>query len=201
MAKAKRTGNHTPDPRTTILDATIAIMLETGYAAVSARRVASKAGVKPSLLQYYFPTMDELLLAVFRRAAGEAYARHVEARDSSGLRALWGLTVDSHYTALGIEFMALANHNKLIKAEMVKFIKRSRRAETETLARLLEGKLDDPDRYPPNAVSFILGAIRRGFVSEQGLGVHVGHAETRAIVEHWIDRLTKAPKAKRRRSA
>ena len=46
--------------RALLIDATIQIMLEEGYAAATSRRVAAKAGVKPALVHYYFPTMDEL---------------------------------------------------------------------------------------------------------------------------------------------
>ena len=47
-------------------------MLEEGYAAVTSRRVAAKANLKPQLVHYYFRTMDDLFLAIHRRrvAAG-----------------------------------------------------------------------------------------------------------------------------------
>ena len=38
-------------------------MIDEGYAAVSTRRVAAKAGLTPPLVHYYFPTTDDLLLA------------------------------------------------------------------------------------------------------------------------------------------
>src|SRR5690349_20615746 len=49
--------------------ATAQIMLEEGYAASTSRRVAAKAGVKPALVHYYFPSMDDLFLAVLRDSA------------------------------------------------------------------------------------------------------------------------------------
>lgn len=55
--------------RDLLIDATIKVMVEDGYAAATSRRVAGEAGVKPALVHYYFPTMDELYLDVFRRGA------------------------------------------------------------------------------------------------------------------------------------
>ena len=55
--------------RQALIQATAQIMLEEGYAAATSRRVAAKAGVKPALVHYYFPSMDELFLAVLRAGA------------------------------------------------------------------------------------------------------------------------------------
>ena len=52
-----------------LVAATELLMHEEGYVAVSARRVAARAGLKPQLVHYYFRTMDELLLDVFDRFA------------------------------------------------------------------------------------------------------------------------------------
>jgi AcrR family transcriptional regulator len=42
-------------------------MLDSGYASVSYRALAAKAGVTPSLVQYYFPTLDDMFVAAIRR--------------------------------------------------------------------------------------------------------------------------------------
>ena len=69
MATARRTGTETSKTRATLLDVTERLMRNEGYAAVSSRRVASEAGVTGALVHYYFPTLDDLFLAVFRRGA------------------------------------------------------------------------------------------------------------------------------------
>ncbi len=70
-AHALAAQNRAPDAknRTVLLDAAEKVMLEHGYAAVSSRRVAEQAGLKPQLVHYYFVNMDELLAEVFRRRA------------------------------------------------------------------------------------------------------------------------------------
>ena len=57
-----------------LLDAAEQLMLDDGYAAVTSRRVADKAGLKPQLVHYYFRTMDDLFEAIFRRRAEQGLA-------------------------------------------------------------------------------------------------------------------------------
>lgn len=49
--------------RRLLLDATVALVGRAGPAAVTQRAVAAEAGVAPSAVLYYFPTVDDLLVA------------------------------------------------------------------------------------------------------------------------------------------
>ena len=69
MASARRIGAPDAKNRSVLIDAAEQLTLEEGYAAVTSRRVAEQAGLKPQLVHYYFRTMEELFLAVFRRRA------------------------------------------------------------------------------------------------------------------------------------
>jgi AcrR family transcriptional regulator len=69
MAAARRIGAPDAKNRGVLLETAEQLMLEEGYVAVTSRRVADKAGLKPQLVHYYFRTMDDLFLAVFRRRA------------------------------------------------------------------------------------------------------------------------------------
>ncbi|MDQ2635255.1 MAG: TetR/AcrR family transcriptional regulator, partial [Actinomycetota bacterium] len=78
--------------RQALIEATAQVMLEDGYAAATSRRVAAKAGVKPALVHYYFPTMDDLYLAVLRAGAEANLARQRQALiEDRPLHALWRL--------------------------------------------------------------------------------------------------------------
>ena len=74
MASARRIGGPDAKNRVVLLDAAEQLMLDEGYAAVTSRRVAEQAELKPQLVHYYFRTMDELFLAVFRRRAEQGLA-------------------------------------------------------------------------------------------------------------------------------
>jgi TetR/AcrR family transcriptional regulator len=63
------------DSKTRLIEAAERLMREEGYAAVTSRRVASKAGLKPQLVHYYFRTMDDLFLAILEQGAGQDRVR------------------------------------------------------------------------------------------------------------------------------
>ena len=89
-----------------------------------------RRGSSRSLVHYYFRTMDDLFLEVFRRRADENLAhfeRTVEADNS--LRTLWRLNADPRGAAFMAEFVALANHRKSIRTEIARYAERSRAAE------------------------------------------------------------------------
>lgn len=54
-ASPRRVGAETSQTRDALLEAVAQMMLEEGYASVTYRALAAKAGVTPSLVQYYFP--------------------------------------------------------------------------------------------------------------------------------------------------
>lgn len=162
-------------------------MREEGYGAVSTRRVATRAGLKPSLVHYYFPTTDDLLIALFRRGADQSDAMLEAALAASDpLQALWSFFADSSRTALTLEFMALANHRKTIRSLMVEHSEAMR----ERQVALLKDRLPGLEDCPPAALSLVLAGIGRVLIMEGGLGVSSGHAEARAFVEQWLERLT-----------
>src|SRR4051812_8733078 len=97
--------------RKLILDATEQLMVDQGYASVSTRRVATEAGLKPSLVHYYYKTTDDLVIALYHREAEQTLRRLTQALASEKpLEALWKLNMDRTRTVLAGEFLALANH-------------------------------------------------------------------------------------------
>jgi len=89
-------GLESAENRDVLLDAAEQLMREEGYAAVTSRRVAAKAGLKPQLVHYYFRTMDDLFLELIRRGTEQRRARLVRALESSEpLRGVWEICCDS----------------------------------------------------------------------------------------------------------
>src|SRR5882757_3323574 len=138
MASARRIGAPDAKNRGVLLDAAEQLLLEDGYAAVTSRRVADRAGLKPQLVHYYFRTMEDLFLEVFRRRANEGAERQARALASDHpVRALWEFNVDPRGTALTMEFIALANHRKVIRAEIARYAEQFRMQQIEALATVL----------------------------------------------------------------
>lgn len=187
---ARRFGTDRPATRAQLLDATLELIVEQGYAAVSGRKVASKAGLNASLVHYYFPTTEDLLVAAYRRGAEQSLERHREAALSENpLRALWALSADPSRTALAIEFMALANHRKAIGVEIARYAEEIRALQAAALARFLEDSPIDLGPCTPLAATVLLAGIARALVMEEGVGIRAGHEDTRAFVEWLLNRL------------
>jgi TetR/AcrR family transcriptional regulator len=183
----RRLGAEDSASRSALLDAAQHLLLEEGYAAVTSRRVAARAGLKPQLVHYYFRTMDDLFLALVRRGAEQNLERQARALASpQPLRALWELANDPAGTTLTVELFALSNHRKAIRAELASYAEQFRRLQRDALATVLEGYGLDPRTYPPDAVLVLLTSLSQVLVMEEALGVTTGHAEMRALVERVL---------------
>src|SRR5271165_3072296 len=197
MTSARRIGAPDAKNRGVLLDAAEQLMLEEGYAAVTSRRVAEKAELKPQLVHYYFRTMDDLFLAAFRRRAEEgleAQAQVLQARQP--LWALWRFSIDPAATAITMEFIALANHRKALKAEIAYYAERFREEQRKALSMVLDRyglDVGDPAEVPPLVWSVLMTSVSRVLVIEQALGMSAGHVETVEFVERYLYRLEGAP--------
>jgi AcrR family transcriptional regulator len=187
MTATRRIGSEDSATRTALLDAAEQLMREEGYAAVTSRRVAARAGLKPQLVHYYFRTMDDLFLALVRRGAEHNLARQARALASpQPLRALWEFSSDRAGTTLTMEFSALANHRKAIRAELATYAEEFRRLQSEALAGVLARYGVDPEAFPPDAILVLITSISRVLVMEEALGLTTGHDEMRALVERVL---------------
>ena len=185
----RRIGTVDSKSRAQLLDAAEQLMLDEGYAAVTSRRIAARAGLKPQLVHYYFRTMDDLFLEVFRRRADENIARveRAVAADSS-LRTLWRLNADPRGAAFNIEFVALANHRKAIRAEIARYAERYRAAQLEALTAALDTH-GIADQLPPVVALLLMTGLSQIMSLEQALGVTSGHDATLAFIDSTIARL------------
>src|SRR5262249_43987454 len=90
MASKRRLGLENSTSARAVLDGVEAVLREDGYAALSAGSVAERAGLKHQLVYYYFQTMDDLLMATYRRHTDRVFER-IEAASQSPrpLHAIW----------------------------------------------------------------------------------------------------------------
>ena len=187
MAPARRSSVDDSTTRTALLDAAQSLMLEGGYAAVTTRRIAAKAGVNSALVYYYFDTMDGLFIALFRRGSERSLERMEAALASpKPLWGLWDVLNDQPNSALTMEFIALANHRKAIRAEIAASGRRFRKLQLKMLSSVLEDYGVDPASWPPASVILLLSGISRFLLIEKAFDVEIGHADTVALVERHI---------------
>ena len=194
MASARRIGAPDAKNRGVLIDAAEQLILEEGYAAVTSRRVADRAGLKPQLVHYYFRTMEELFLAVFRRRAEEGLGVLATALESpQPLWALWRFSTKPEATRLTMEFMALANHRKALRAEIVYYAERFRQEQNRAIAAALRPYGVDVSVVPPVVWTVFATSVSQGLVMERELGMCTGHAETFEFCEQWLRRLEGEP--------
>ncbi len=190
MTSARRIGAPDAKNRAVLLDAAEQLMLEEGYAAVTSRRVAERAALKPQLVHYYFRTMDDLFLAAFRRRAEQGLeVQAMVLQAPQPLWALWRFSTDPAATAITMEFIALANHRKALKAEIALYAERFREEQRKALTTILarydkDGR--DPVKLPPLVWAVLMTSVSRVLVLEQALDMSAGHRETVEIVESYL---------------
>ena len=196
----RRIGDESSRTRAALLDAAEALMREEGYAAVTSRKVANRAGLTPQLVHYYFRTMDDLFLALWRRFVNKNVERQTRSWESpEPLRALWDVSRNLTDVVLESEFLAVAHHRKTVGQQVASDGDAYRKMQIEGIARLLP-EYDLPDRdCSAEVVVMLLTSVSRTMALQKDLGMSVSHREVARYIDGWLERLEKH-RARRRRT-
>lgn len=198
MAEPRRRRAASEEKRTRLLDAAEEIMLREGYAAVTSRNVAGHVGIQAPLLHYYFPTIDDLFVAVLRRRAERNLARMAAALAApQPLRAWWDLASDPRGTALFVELLAAVNHRPVLKAEVGEVAREMRRMQVAVLDDVLPEYGLDPKALPPALIAAAIQGLALGLVSDEVAGYETAHVQVRAAMGRLVTRLERR-RARRR---
>lgn len=198
MPEGRRPRAASEEKRRRLLDATEEIMLKDGYAAVSSRSVATAVGIQAPLVHYYFPTLDDLFVAVLRRRAGRNVERMAAALLSpEPIRAWWKLASDPRGTALFVELLAAANHRPPLKAEVGDVAREIRRMQMEVLDKLLVEYGIDPELFPPPLVAAAVQGLAFSAVQDHVAGYDTAAGEAIAAMDRLVDRLEAGRKQRR----
>jgi AcrR family transcriptional regulator len=201
MGSSRRVGTETSKTRSVLLDSTERLMLDEGYAAVTYRSVAGRSEVTAGLVQYYFPSLDDLFIALLRRRSEgnlEKLLERLETHAEEPLRVLWEYSSDETSAALLMEFMALANHRKTIRAEIAEVIERSRKVQLDALSERWGDLGLTTVGVSPAALLFLLTGIPKMMLLENAIGISTGHAEIVTLVEQQLERHDSPPKTPNR---
>jgi AcrR family transcriptional regulator len=176
--------------RGTLMDAVESVMREKGYGAISARSIAEYAGIKHQLVYYYYSTIEDLLLATYRRRTGRLM-EIVEAALSAEqpIAALWEVYSDPYDSALTLEYMALSNHSEVIRLETASFGEQLRQTGLGNIAPRAVKTKDGEKLIDPVALTYVLRSIGAIMGMEGALGIFGGHQETRALIQWCLGQL------------
>jgi len=105
--------------RALLLDAAERLMLDEGYAAVTTRRLGAYAHINPQLVHYYFPSLDDLFIALLQRRTADHLKTVKETLASDRpFRAFWLMSRDPTDAGITAELNALSRHRKALRAKI-----------------------------------------------------------------------------------
>lgn len=186
--QTRRLGLEGSQTRARFIDAAEEVLRDEGMPSLTARQVATKAGLKTQLLYYYFRTMDDLILALVRRVNEHRMERFAEVlAGPEPLRGLWALNCDPSSAALASELTSIAIHRETIRTEIVRSAEEFRALQVAAVARLMPAGIGDEGAAA--GIVMIAVALARMIVAESALGLTDGHAEAMAIIEKTLQRL------------
>lgn len=191
MATSRRFGPRDSATSEAILDATERVLRTRGYAAATSRNVAEEAGIRQGLVYYYFKTMDDLLLATFRRRTERWIERLAQqVRSENSVQAIWEDLSQRVDGRLAFEFVALANHHDGIREEARHFLSEARRFQTAAIQSAIEAKGIDLEPANASSLAFILYAATLILRRESSIGVSEAHADVTALLQEIVDKLS-----------
>jgi len=189
MVSTRRIGSETSATREAIMQAAVLVLQEHGARALTASKIAEKAGVKPHMVHYYFRSVDDLVLELVRShgTLGLKNTARAIASDEP-IRALWDLEMSFKWGVVAMELGNLAVHNDSVRAEMMRYIEDMRRLQAEAIDRHFQLRgFDSP--FPSVAITQIITAIARQISREKAFDVTLGHDQMIAVVEDLLDLL------------
>lgn len=160
-----------------ILHAALSVLIEEGYQALTMRRIASKCGLRPGNISYYFKSKDDLVRALldaimtsyesaFRTAMDEA-GSDPESRMKVLIQLILEDITTKKTTHVFPELWALSNHDPFVKERLYDLYSRQYGYFEELIAQL-NPSLAEEDRR--ELAVYISAAL-------EGMTVFAGHGK------------------------
>jgi AcrR family transcriptional regulator len=183
-----------------LLTAAESLLIEVGYAGITVRRLAERAGVNHGLVHYYFGSMQDLLLRVVERFTDglierqrAMYAADVPFIDK-WRQAMAFLDEDSRsgYQKIWFELQAMAWNDERVRARLQhvhqQWVDVLLPAFTTGLAELGV----HPELYPARGVVSLVVTFNEGIMAERLSGVDSGHRALLDMIDNLLERLEEA---------
>ena len=182
-----------------LLRAAESLLVEVGYAGITVRRLAERAGVNHGLVHYYFGSMQDLLLRVVERFTEGLIERQraMYAADIPFIdkwrQAMAFLDEDSEsgYHKVFFELQAMAWNDERVRGRL----QHVHQQWVEVLTPAFDAGLAelgvDPEVYPTRAVVSLVVTFNLGIMVERLLGVDSGHRQLLRVIDDLLERLEK----------
>jgi AcrR family transcriptional regulator len=186
MALPKATRAETEDR---FLDAAERLLVESGHAGITTRRLAEEAAANHGLVHYYFGSIENLFVRVLERFTARLIERQrrMYASDASFIEkwrmAMNYLDADRDYQRIWYELQALAWSRPALRDRVAQ-------VNAEWRAVLREAFAEPLERYELpislEAVVALVATFNEGLILERLSGIESGHAELLEWIDAWL---------------
>lgn len=185
----RRRGSKESDTRGKLLSAARDLLVEEGYGAITTRRIGERAGVKYQLVHYYFTSLDELFIELFRTGAEGNLARLEElAAGDVSLRTVWEMNAYANEGAtLMTEFAAMANRSPALREELAKYARLFRQRQVRLAEQALARDGLPDDVVPPVVITMLTLGLGQLVALDRAIGFTDGHAELKSWMDGWLE--------------
>ena len=174
-----------------LLDAAERVLVASGYAGITTRRLAEEAGVNHGLVHYYFGSVENLLVRVLERFTERQITRQREmyAADTPFLEKWrtamrYMMSEDRAYEKVWYELQALAWNRPELQ-------ERVDRVNAEWRAVLAEAFAEPRKHYgigmPLEALVSLVITFNEGVMLERLSGIETGHRELLEWIDNWLE--------------
>ena len=173
-----------PSPRAVaedaLLDAAERLLVESGYAAITTRRLAEEAGVNHGLVHYYFGSMENVLVQALERFTARLIERQRAMYAAEGpflekWRRRWRTSRPTRgYQKIWLELQALAWNRPELRERVARVTAEWRTVLTEAFAK---ARTEYGIEMPLAALVSLVMTFNEGIMLERLFGIDEGHAE------------------------
>ena len=184
--------------KTAMMDASEELLFEVGYAGVTSRAVAERAGVNRGLVHYYFGSMEELLTQTLERFVGQlAEALEALSEDPNLSFAdkwrlgsqFWVEEPTSRFPKILLELLAMGWNMPALRTRLTEVHARFRVIFERHFGQALHDFGLDESRFPLRVIVAAVTSYQLGLIVEGLSGVDVGHRDLVDWIQEWIDGL------------
>jgi AcrR family transcriptional regulator len=183
--------------RTALLDAAEELLIDVGYAGITTRKVAERAGVNHGLVHYYFGSIEELLFQAMERFTARLLARQRELYESDmpfiekWRAAMRFIDVDlqAGYPKIWAELHAVAWNRPQFQRRMAQVHVQWRAVFREAMVRAKDDLRLDGTPFNADAFLALIATFNAGLLLERLIGLDEGHDDLLAGMDRWLREL------------
>ncbi len=181
-----------------LMDAAEHLLYEVGYAGVTTRAVAERAGVNHGLVHYYFGSMEELLSQTLERFVDQLAEALEALYDDPDLSfaekwrlgsQFWVEEPTSRFPKILLELLAMGWNMPTLRVRLTEVHARFRAIFERHFSQAMRDYGLDENDFPLKVVVAAVTSYQLGLIVEGLSGVEEGHTELVDWIQRWIDGL------------